>query len=143
MYRFRFRIRSGLIVIAILCVALAGIIESVRLKRRRDRCQRLAFVHAQIEAVVRDSQRMHESLAAASEHVAARFESWPKRGLTGSDFYRREAEKQRNEAKSERAEAARAGARADFHSALTKKYQRAASRPWAAVDADPAPPPQP
>src|SRR4051794_11561241 len=94
-HRFRFRIRTALIGIAILCMLLGGAIQMSRLKRLRDRYRGLATMHAKMEVLVRSSQRRAETAARDSAYFASGFESLMKRELNKSEleFDRREAAK--------------------------------------------------
>jgi hypothetical protein len=85
-HRFRFRIRTALIGITILCTLLGGAIEMTRLKQLRDRYQGLATMHAKVEVMVRSSQRRAETEARDSEYFVSGFESLMKRQLDKCEF---------------------------------------------------------
>jgi hypothetical protein len=142
--RLRFRIRSVLFGIAILAITLGGIVRIGRLKQLRDRYQDLSARHAQVEIIVRSEQQYAESRAAGGERSASRWESLlEKVNENGKSEVQQMADKSRSDARRYRADALRAKIRADYHSALRNKYRRAASRPWASVEADPPQPPWP
>jgi hypothetical protein len=116
-----------------------------RLKQLRDRYRGIATMHAKVEVIVRRSQRRAEAAARDSAYFASGFQSLMKRELNKSEleFERREAAKQKSQAETYSRDAGRARIRADYHAKLSRKYERAASRPWQSVGVDPTEPPWP
>jgi hypothetical protein len=103
--------------VAVVGIVLATAVTLSRYQRLQD-FRRRADLHAQFEAVFRDTEQGQERTAAELKM----------RGMDGS-FMRQSA--------------ARSAARAEYHAALKRKYEQAAAGRWRSVEPDPPEPPWP
>ena len=110
-------IRDLMVAVAVLAILLAAGIEWTRFTRR-DFFLKRANSHSQGEAQFRDFEEVFARMAADSERL----------GLDAAPTRRSEA---------------RSAARADYHTAMKRKYEDAAARRRIAIEPDPPEPPWP
>lgn len=159
----RFRIRTLMVVVAVVALVLFSAVEARRLYRLRKEYQRKVFMHRTLEEVFRGSASIIRTAAAKAEDRAVRI----RRGEVDeyqkvSDRIRAELKLEREDlsefvkrnpetantwavsfekfAKEERASADHEGVKADYHACLREKYERAARYPWLPVEPDPPEP---
>jgi hypothetical protein len=124
------RLMATVAVVGILCY---GII----LAQRSVQYSRLALSHARGEVHSRSKHRSKASTASAGREQAA---MWRRRAReTGSKTAAEAALDQEPGIAMYEAAAQAASLKADYHAALSRKYRRAARRPWLAVPPDPPP----
>ncbi len=168
--RLRFTVRRMMIVVAVLALILGGSLESIRLRRYRDECLKRAGTHARWEQSYLARERLSLAMEQSARETADLVEPFlvrkleersarlknrlSERMLEGMDRRTRThileserrqaelAEQPKKQAAEKHAEAVRFAEFAAYHTALKRKYLRAAARPWRSVEPDP-PPPEP
>jgi hypothetical protein len=154
--RARINVRSVMIVVAVVAISLAIGMETGRWNRFRAVYQHTAYRHDIDEYWERERSKSYLKIAKDAERVVASLAENGRllQGLRrsqktrpdGEDYASRRAElAERNirAAAGARARAAHAATSAAYHAALKRKYRGAVSRPWAAIEPDPPPPPGP
>jgi tetratricopeptide (TPR) repeat protein len=154
-FRVRFSVRRMMGVVAVLALVLGVSVESIRLKRQRDKFRILAAEHGQQEAVYRLMEQSAIEMAQIGEFSGEQTKELnesmshsvsPRLGGQRVQEIRRRwaeyTEQQKDEAAKERAQAAMHHESAEYHAALKRKYSVAAARPWRSIEAD-GPPPDP
>jgi hypothetical protein len=116
-FRVRITVRQMMIVVALLAIYLGCSVRWTR-HRRTDHFRQTASLHAKLEPLIRDEERRQSGMAAGRK----------RKGLDASPYRRA---------------AARAAARADYHVATKRKYERAAAEGRFSVEPDPPEPPWP
>jgi hypothetical protein len=143
--RVQFTIGRMMIAVAVIATVLGAGIEGMRLKRFRDQYLHRAKIHAYLEQSLLGTEAIAGKAAAATERLTAEgLELVEKRARgaqsavdpafnqTSIELYKWE----QRIASEYREIAARYAKLAAHHSALKKKYRRAADRPWSSVEPD-------
>ncbi len=149
--RVRFTVRRLMAAVGALALVFGVSVETIRLKRQRERYLKLASDNGQSEIHYRTLERSQLSLAQIDES-SAEFTSkiripvipfvypddarMPEMNLSSA----RIARKKRDDAKRERVQAKLHHATAEYYAELKQKYLAAAARPWLSIGPDPPPP---
>jgi hypothetical protein len=132
--RLRFTVRQLMLAVAVAALLTGGIV----LARRSAHYRREAEFHSRAAARLRAEQRSKASTARAGREQA---EMWTRRARdAGSKTAAQAVEDTAPGIAPYEAAARAAGATADNHDLLARKYERAARYPWLPVEPDP---PQP
>jgi hypothetical protein len=129
--RMRFTVRSVMFAIAVVAIAISGVLWGRKMRRLSGEFARAATANKQLESQCREFEGHWRSMLGPFEELARSKPDIPPGSV---------AEFQKNQQQMldiVRKNAVRWAQVADHHAALKRKYERAARYPWLSVDPDP------
>ena len=143
--RVRFRLRTLMILVAVVAVGIGGYFEAVRLTTLRARYQSTAESHAKMAAIYEDQVANSEAGVKTSEEAVAYVDGILAEALTPQRreyiTARRDYFEQMVSFRQVQVQANRVLAR--YNAKLSLKYARATRRPWQGMSPDPPKPAEP
>lgn len=140
MLRVRFKLWGLMVAVAIAALSIAGSIEASRLHNTSRRHVAIAARHSELERWHRGNSKRTRWDASRESGLAAAYER-DHASAVDNDFFRRwlmeRAQWHQMSAELDLARTVRSDRLAEYHAALTAKYERAARRPWLPVEPDP------